>query len=157
MSGPKPIPNEKARLLGNAGHKKLPAVQSVTSLAPADSSVVPLSIRTDEARKIWRAVVDLPWVGRSDTLLLEHLCALEDRRQDFLTRLDESGPTFITEKGYVGLHPLVSEVRKLDEEKRKLFSMLGLSPADRTQLGLAEVKAQSKLEQMMARKRASAS
>jgi hypothetical protein len=43
----------------------------------------------------------------------------------------------------------------IETEIAKLFSALGLTPSDRTRMGLAEVKARNAFEEMMARKRGS--
>ena len=43
-------------------------------------------------------------------------------------------------------------LRELDKQIVSNLSLLGFTPSDRTRLGVAEVKAQSKLEELMERK-----
>jgi hypothetical protein len=45
-------------------------------------------------------------------------------------------------------------LRELDRQIVSNLSLLGFSPADRSRLGVAEVKAQSKLEKIMAMRNA---
>jgi hypothetical protein len=45
-------------------------------------------------------------------------------------------------------------LRELDRQIISSLSLLGFTPSDRTKLGVAEVKAASKLDELMARKAA---
>lgn len=80
------------------------------------------------------------------------LCEKIDRRADFKARLASSDPVLWTDKGYAYANPLVGMLSTLEKEISELLSKLGLTPADRTRMGVAEVKAQSAFEQMLASK-----
>jgi phage terminase small subunit len=49
-------------------------------------------------------------------------------------------------------NPAVAMLADVEKRLVHMASLLGLTPADRTRMGLAEVKAQNAFEQMLARK-----
>jgi phage terminase small subunit len=53
---------------------------------------------------------------------------------------------------YAYANPLVGMLSTLETEIAKLFAALGLTPTDRTRMGVAEVKARNAFEEMLARK-----
>jgi phage terminase small subunit len=57
-----------------------------------------------------------------------------------------------TQQGYAYANPLVGMLSTIENEIFKLFSVLGLTPADRTRLGIGEVKARSKLDELIAQR-----
>ncbi|WP_177246461.1 phage terminase small subunit P27 family [Actinacidiphila alni] len=104
-------------------------------------------------RAVWELVTDqCKWLAESDRPTLVMLCEKFDRRQDFMARLEASDPVLYTDKGYAYANPLVGMLSTLEQELAKLLGALGLTPADRTRLGVAEVKAQSNLEKLLQRK-----
>lgn len=104
-------------------------------------------------RAVWEVVTDqCKWLAESDRPTLVLLCEKFDRRQDFMVRLEASDPVLYTDKGYAYANPLVGMLSTLETEIAKLLSVLGLTPTDRTRLGVAEVKAKSKLEELLTRK-----
>jgi P27 family predicted phage terminase small subunit len=102
-----------------------------------------------------RVAAGAVWLAESDKPTLELLCEKVDRRADFLERLADTDPVLFTDKGYAYANPLVGMLSTIETEIAKLFSALGLTPSDRTRMGLAEVKARNAFEEMMARKRGS--
>jgi P27 family predicted phage terminase small subunit len=82
------------------------------------------------------------------------LCEAADERERWLGLVKEEGPTFTTEKGYVGIHPGVSQVRALGREMVSMLALLGFTPSDRARLGLAEVRRMTHLSELMERRRA---
>jgi len=46
-----------------------------------------------------------------------------------------------TDKGYAYANPVVGMISTIENEITKIFSLLGLTPADRSKLGVAEVQA----------------
>lgn len=54
--------------------------------------------------------------------------------------------------GQLVLHPAVKALRLVDAEIRRLESLCGFNPSDRSRLGLARVKAKSKLEELLERR-----
>jgi P27 family predicted phage terminase small subunit len=102
-------------------------------------------------RAVWELVTDqCAWLAESDRPTLVMVCEKFDRRQDFMARLESSEPVLYTDKGYAYANPLVGMLSTLEQEIAKLLGVLGLTPADRTRLGVAEVKKQSNLERLLA-------
>jgi non-ribosomal peptide synthetase component E (peptide arylation enzyme) len=94
--------------------------------------------------QLWQAAMTTGgnWIARnSDTQLLLMVCEQMDRRTDLIAKIDETQEWRL----YRALHDLEKMISTN-------LSMLGFTPADRTRLGLAEVKAMSKLDQLMERK-----
>jgi P27 family predicted phage terminase small subunit len=105
-------------------------------------------------RAVWDLVTgQCPWLAESDRPTLVMACEKFDRRQDFMARLESSDPVLYTDKGYAYANPLVGMLSTLETEIAKLLSALGLTPTDRTRMGVAEVKAKSELEKMLDRRK----
>jgi phage terminase small subunit len=73
-----------------------------------------------------------------------------DRREGWLSILADDGPVLFTDKGYAYQHPIVGALHTLEHDLFAALSLLGFTPSDRSRLGVAEVTAQSKLEQIRA-------
>jgi P27 family predicted phage terminase small subunit len=102
---------------------------------------------------VWELVTEqCKWLAESDRPTLVMLAEKFDRRQDWLARLESSDPVLYTDKGYAYANPLVGMLSTIETEIAKLLSVLGLTPADRTRMGVAEVKAKSAFEEMLARR-----
>lgn len=150
-AGRPPTPTERKRRLGNPGKRTLPDSSNVVALPPvADDAPSQLG---PAGRAVWDLVIDqCKWLAESDRPTLVMLCEKFDRRQDFMVRLEASEPVLYTEKGYAYPNPLVGMLSTLESELAKLLAALGLTPTDRTRLGVAEVKAQTNLERLLQRK-----
>lgn len=150
-AGRPPTPTERKRLTGNPGKRPLPEGATVVALPPvADDAPAQLG---PAGRAVWELVTEQArWLAESDRPALVMVCEKVDRRQDFLARLESSDPVLYTDKGYAYANPLVGMLSTLETEIAKLFSALGLTPTDRTRLGVAEVKAKSNLEKMLERR-----
>ena len=150
-AGRPPTPTERKRKLGNPGKRTLPDASNVVALPPvADDAPGQLG---PAGRAVWELVVDqCKWLAETDRPTLVMLCEKFDRRQDFMVRLENSEPVLYTDKGYAYANPLVGMLSTLETELARLLAALGLTPADRSRLGVAEVKAQSNLEKMLQRR-----
>jgi P27 family predicted phage terminase small subunit len=151
-AGRPPTPTERKRKLGNPGKRPLPAVSNVVALPPVTEDTTPSQLGP-AGRAVWELVTDqCKWLARSDRPTLVMLCEKVDRRQDFMARLEGADPVLYTDKGYAYANPLVGMLSTLETELTKLLSVLGLTPTDRSRLGVAEVKAQSNLEKLLQRR-----
>lgn len=150
MSGPPPKPLERKRALGNPGKRKLPNRGKVLHLA-STSREAPPELGPD-GRKAWDWVTSTAgsWLADSDRLTLTLLAEAYDRRAYILRVLADEGWSVITEKGYPYKHPLVPALLDLEKQMTSWLSLLGLTPSDRSRLGVAEVKAASTLEKLRA-------
>lgn len=134
--GRPPKPVELKRRLGNPGKRKL-----ATALA-----VVPVDIATIADGPIVQALVDsgaAGWIGATDAPTVRLAQRLWDDMEALRSALDDQ----FDKKTHDAYMATVKELRSC-------LSMLGLSPSDRSRLGVAEVKARSKLEELMDRRRA---
>lgn len=151
MASPIPEPTEKKRRRGTLRADRLPA--PIRVLPPADLSLTPDHFGEAGAR-LWRTVTvhAAPWLATTDLETLRLVCEAMDRRAELVARLANDGWVLYTDKGYAYQHPAAGMLATLEDQIRKWLSLLGLTPADRSRLGVAEVKAMSKLEEMRARK-----
>jgi hypothetical protein len=133
-------PAELKRQLGNPGKKALPKPLTFVEggyVAPAR----PLEFA---GQQLWDAAMKTgeSWIARnSDTQLLLLTCEQMDRRMELIAKIHETSEWRL----YRALHDLEKMISAN-------LSMLGFTPSDRTRLGIAEVKAASKLEELLARK-----
>jgi hypothetical protein len=137
-------PLELKRKLGNPGKEKLP---EPGSLMPLQGGYVPPFRPLEFAGKqLWDSVFSEGelWVsGRTDAHFLMLTCEQLDRREELKSEIAETKDWH-----------LYKQLNDLERMIASNLGLLGFTPADRTRLGLAEVKRQSKLEEMMARRRA---
>lgn len=151
MSGPPPMPNERKRKLGNPGKEKLPDLGSVAPLVPVVTAV-PAHLGPEGAA-LWEHVVQgAVWLAETDRPVLLLLCEKVDRREDFRAILAGSAPVLYTDKNYAYANPIVGMLSTIETEIAKLYGAIGLTPTDRTRMGLAEVKAKNAFEEMMAKR-----
>lgn len=149
-TGRPPVPTERKRKTGNPGKRALPKPANVIAL-PAVAPSAPEHLGP-QGSELWSQLRErAPWIAQSDAASLLLLCEKWDRRADLLARLESSDPVLYTDKGYAYANPLMGMVSTTENEIAKLLSVLGLTPADRTRMGLAEVKARSKLEELRER------
>jgi hypothetical protein len=82
------------------------------------------------------------WVSdRSDIELLTMTCEMVDERWNLRIKVMQSDDA-VMRRG----------LRELDKQIVSNLSLLGFTPSDRSRLGVAEVKAKSKLEELMDRR-----
>lgn len=135
-----PKPAELKRALGNPGKRALPKPAEYVE----GGYVEPARPLDWAGKQLWDAAMTTGgnWIARnSDTQLLLMTCEQMDRRMALISKIAETGDW----RMYRALHDLEKMIGTN-------LSMLGFTPTDRTRLGLAEVKARSKLEELMARK-----
>lgn len=150
MPGPPRKPNELKRLQGNPGNKKLPELASVVSLPPVSDAPAYLS---DISQQLWNDVRSrATWVAETDRSALLLLCEKFDRRSLLLAKLEASDPVLYTDKGYAYANPLMGMISTIENEIFKILASLGLTPSDRSKLGVAEVKKASVLDELIARR-----
>lgn len=99
-----------------------------------------------------RIVSGAAWLAETDKPTLELLCEKVDRREEMKAALARSELVLFTDKMYAYPNPLVGMLSTIETEIAKLFSALGLTPTDRTRMGLAEVKARNAFEDFLAKR-----
>ena len=134
-----PVPLERKRRLGNPGHRPLPSQLETISLP--GGKVPPLRPLGPAGLTLWNDVFSVAetWISsKSDTQLLQMVCEQLDRRTALLRLLEEGfdRSTHMT-------------VLDLEKQIASNLGTLGLTPTDRSRLGVAEVHKSSKLDEML--------
>lgn len=147
MPGPAPMPLERRKRLGNPAQRKLPVVVGLPAVPGA--FVRPDSLGA-AGTEFWDRATEFcaSWLRSSDVALLTMTAEALDRRAYFLSVLANDGWHVVTDKGYPYKHPLVGPLAELELQIGRWLGQLGMTPTDRTRLGVAEVKAVSKLEEL---------
>jgi len=133
-------PLEQKRLLGNPGKRAMPKISETMTLE--SGWVEPLRPLQEAGQQLWDSVFKHGelWVsGRTDVHLLQLTAEQMDRRQ-VLVDLWRSKPT---DKN------LLMRLGEIEKSISSNLGLLGFTPSDRSRLGLAEIKAKSKLQEMM--------
>ena len=142
MTNP-PRPVEMKRKLGNPGKRAMPKEGSVMEVEGGYRE--PLRPLGEAGYQLWAEVFGFGelWVSpKTDTQLLQMVCELLDRRE--ILREE-----FLADPTERKVNMSLLETEKLIQSS---LSLLGFTPSDRSKLGLAEVKAKSKLEELMDRR-----
>ncbi len=137
--GRPPKPTEQKRLIGNPGKRPLPDENAVIALP--GGYVAPLRPLDQAGHSLWDAIFRKGelWISnRTDIHFLQMVCEQHDRR-DYLMGMLAADPENWR------LHKQLTELEGVITSN---MGRLGLTPADRTKLGYAEVKRQSKLEEL---------
>lgn len=140
MANP-PVPVEKKRMLGNPGKRGLPGEDAIVL---HQGKVEPPEGLGKSGTALWSRVFDEGeiWISpRLDVTLLERVCRALDRIS-VLDQMFDADPTD---------RKLIMSINETEKVIMSGLSVLGFTPADRARLGLAEIKRQSKLDEMMAR------
>lgn len=154
-------PVESHRKAGNPSKKDLPAAPMPGDGIPSDGSIPePPESLEDEGREVWRIV----WSGArswmapgTDPLVVRQLCEAWDERARLRTYLDQAGTAgrwYETNAGQTVTHPAVTQLRQLDAQITSALSACGLTPSDRSRLGLAEVRVADPMDDLTQRREA---
>jgi phage terminase small subunit len=143
------------RALGNPGHEKLPPPSATHAIAQIDPRPPRGLGLGKEGRRTWGHVAALPWIGASDALALLNACLVADSITALDADVAENGVSYDF-RGRRLPNPSVARALEARKLLASLLAAFGLTPADRSRLGIAEVKAQSKLEELAERREARA-
>jgi hypothetical protein len=135
-------PVEQKRLLGNPGKRALP--QNALAIAQVLTTPEPSRPLLKYGRELWDKVwgMGATWISvNTDSELLLMTCEMIDERWNLRVKVMQTDDA-----------RLRRGLRELDRQIISNLSLLGFTPADRSKLGVAEVKAISKLEELQMRK-----
>lgn len=159
VRGRPPKPVEVKRRTGNPGKRPLPV--PVKALAPANGVPAAPANLGPSGMALWESVWlhAQAWISPDLDLGTVELAVLT---RDFVERcrerIEKDGLTLVepivTPTGAVVgervvVHPLIKEQRAAEKQLASWLSALAFTPTDRARLGLAQVKQQSKLEQLL--------
>lgn len=139
---PKPI--EQKRMLGNPGKRPLPEQHDIQMLPAIDDVPEPDRPLGKPGQELWDRVwnAGANWISpHTDVELLLITCELVDERWSLRAKVLQNDDPRMRRQ----LHDLTRLIINN-------LSLLGFTPTDRSRLGVAEVKAQSKLEELIARR-----
>jgi hypothetical protein len=131
-------PVEQKRLLGNPGKRALPS--NAIAIPMAQEAPEPHRPLLKYGQELWDKVWSLGtnWISpNTDAELLLMTCEMIDERWNLRVKVMQSDDA-----------RLRRGLRELDRQIISNLSLLGFSPSDRSRLGVAEVKALSKLESL---------
>lgn len=138
---PKPI--EQKRLIGNPGKRALPKLNEVVVLPAVNQTPEPPRPLGTWGLELWNRIwsMGMTWVSPiSDVDLLIMICEMVDERVNLRVQvLRDNRPEDRR------------ALRQLDSQLIHGLSLLGFTPTDRSRLGIAEVRRQSKLEELRAK------
>lgn len=138
-------PLELKRAQGNPGHQKLPdrtttmPLDRIPATPPRGSGLGPAG------RRLWTQVAGLPWVGTSDAMALLGLAQLADLGQALRDDIQSNGMV-CEARGRKYMNPAVAALNETGKLMSTGLSSFGLTPSDRSRLGVGEIKAPSKFE-----------
>lgn len=135
-------PVEQKRMLGNPGKRALP--NNTLAIPMVSEAPEPHRPLLKYGQELWDKVWSMgaTWISpNTDTELLLMTCEMIDERWNLRVKVMQTDDA-----------RLRRGLRELDRQIVSNLSLLGFSPADRSRLGVAEVKARSKLEELMAKK-----
>lgn len=143
-----PVPLERKRARGNPGKRAVPAATETHALAPLGDDA-PLGLGPGGQQAWDRMLTSCPWLSESDRDMMVMLAQKIDRRDEMVEVLSREPFVVVNEStGAIHPNPLVGMLSTIETDIVKMLSLLGMTPTDRTRLGLAEVKAQSTLERL---------
>ncbi len=142
--GRPPKPLELKRAEGNPGKRALPKEGDLILLPQANGIPEPARPLLKYGQELWDRIWGMgqSWISpTTDVELVLMTAELVDERWNLRVKVMGSDDA-----------KLRRGLRELDKLIISNLSMLGFSPTDRMRLGIAEVKKQSKLEELLARK-----
>lgn len=136
-------PIEQKRLRGTLRADRLPANAALVTLSNQESEPEPQSNLGELGLAFWSQAWAAPWISQlSDYwLVLLTAQALDEREQVRLSLVESPSD-----------RRMRATLRELDKQIISAYSLLGFTPSDRSRLGVAEVKKESKLDELMRRK-----
>jgi P27 family predicted phage terminase small subunit len=150
--GPKPKPTELKRLTGNPGKRRPPT--RITVLPPTDAPPPPPQL-AEAGREAWATywTHGRAWLAPTDRPIITRLCELLDVRAEIAARMASEGLLQVSEDtGRSFGHRLLNDWRGLNRDIAELEDRCGLNPAERSRLGVAEVRVASELDQLISRR-----
>ena len=137
--GRKTIPSEIKRQRGTLRPDRLPAIDLIASNGNRDIPNQPEGIG-EVGVEFWNMAWQSAWLNtKSDYSIVLITAQAFDEREEVRAALAESP----------GDRSLRTSLRELDKQIISGLALIGFTPSDRSRLGIAEVKKESKLEELL--------
>lgn len=135
-------PNELKRLKGTLRADRLPP-GNLVELSNPSQEPEPSSELGDQGRAFWQVAWSTPWLShKTDYWLVQLTAQALDEREQVRAALAEEPSD----------RKLRTTLRELDKQVINSYSLMGFTPSDRSRLGVAEVKKESKLDELIAKR-----
>lgn len=150
-------PVEMHRAAGNPSNKKLPdAPMPGQGLSSTGDVPTPPSLGVDGVA-LWEHVwlAGKTWLSPdSDRTIITMLCQAQDEHEEIRRQiaLGEIPRFYVTANGQMVTHPMVTQLQTLRAQMTSWLAAIGFSPADRSRLGLAEVRVRDELDELTQRR-----
>ena len=150
-------PAEVKRAAGNPGNRPLPeAPLPGTGLKAATKTPTPPTLGKD-GKALWIHVWNAgrSWLSPdSDFTIIKMLCEAHDEHEQIRKQLATGKVEryYMTANGQIVTHPLVTQLATLRSQMTAWLAAIGFSPADRSRLGLAEVRVKDELDELERRR-----
>lgn len=136
-------PVELKRLKGTLRTDRLPSGNALLPLQNTEHIPEPRTPLGPQGQAFWHQAWNTPWFSQlSDYWLLLITAQALDEREEVKIALAEEPSD----------RRLRTTLRELDKQVINAYSLLGYTPSDRSRLGVAEVKKESKLEELLRKK-----
>ena len=150
-------PVEQHRLAGNPSKKTLPDAPMPGQGLQSAEGVPAAPFLGDNGLALWNHVwvAGRTWLSpESDQTIVTMLCEAQDDYALIRDLLNSGAePRFyITANGQMVTHPLVVQLQNLRAQMTSWLAAIGFSPADRSRLGLAEVRVRDELDELNRRR-----
>jgi len=135
-------PTEQKKLTGNPGKRPMP--KATEMMAVPGGRVDPIRPLDYAGQQLWDSVFSAGeiWISsRTDIHLLQMTAEQLDRRESLRNALVES-PTE---------NSVLMRLAEIEKAIAGNLGLLGFTPSDRSRLGLAEIKAKSRLQELLER------
>lgn len=151
--GRPPKPAERKRATGSlTGNAPMPGA----GLAAASGIPKPPSLGED-GQALWVHVWDAgrSWLSPdSDYTIVKMLCEAHDEHETIRRALSTGVVErfYTTANGQIVTHPMVTQLANLRVQMTSWMAAIGFSPADRSRLGLAEVRVKDEMDELTRRR-----
>ena len=156
-SGRPAKPLEVKRALGNPGQRPLPDAP-LPGEGLEGVSTIPTAPELGEAGlELWYHVwtAGRTWLApESDRTIVTLLCQAQDEAAEIrdIIASGQEPRFYTTANGQMVTHPLVTQLANLRTQMTAWLAAIGFSPADRSRLGLAEVRVRDELDELQRRR-----
>jgi len=142
------IPTEiRRREGGSVSHRPIPQTVMVGGRPEMAELAVPPADLPEDGQDLWRelapTLIEVGILDRTDRYLFADLCRAWARKVVFGRVIAKHGYFSPGSHGQIRMHPAIAGERAAADEFRLLAALFGLSPVDRTKLGLATLAGQS--------------